>query len=431
MDPRGEDDRSAARLIAVAIVTLPVLWPTGPGRSTPADVFMGLAILGTLVWAGTYRVPVRLPYLVPISILVVAGLVASMVGEAPRTGFVAVVQDVFLFAWAAAIANVIRVPANLSIILGAWAWGATAWACLLIVGTVAAGLSQLVGAAAGSRGQLWFDNPNMAAAYFMMSLFVMLLGRHPRNRFVRALGLLMVLTAMLLTGSNGALLSLLVGGAAAAFVAVWRRTDLVVALAGGTLAVALVAGLAYVAVDGGVLTKIQESSHPLVERSLARGPRSAEGRTTLFLEELELYRSGSLLGRGPASTKDALESTRANLSSTRVAKEAHNDYLATLVERGVIGALGLVLLVTSIGVMAYSVALRPLSPAFARRLANPSVIVGAGVAMALFAVTHEVLHYRFGWAFLGILAGLYLFGREAAPASGGPSGREELVAASR
>ena len=102
-----------------------------------------------------------------------------------------------------------------------------------------------------------------------------------------------------------------------------------------------------------------------------------------------------------------------------------------------VGVLGLVLLIASIGLMAYSVVLRPVSPAFARQLKNPSAIIGGVVAMALFAITHEVLHYRYVWAFLGLLAGLYLFGREvpsvptvADPVGGGPALRGELVAAS-
>jgi len=438
IDPRVRDDRSAALLIAVAIVAFPLLRPSGPGHFTPADAFMGAAILGAIVWAGTYRVPLRLPYLVPMAILLSTGLLAAMFGLDPGKGILTLVQDVFLLAWAAAIANVIRVPGNLSIILASWAWGATAWASLLIVGSVA-DLSFLVGAktAAGSRGALWFDNPNMAAAYFLMSLFVLLLGRHPRNRLVRACACLLVLTAMILTGSNGALGALILGGAAAAFIAVWRRADLVMALACGTIAVVLIGGLAYVAVDGGILAGIDESSSPLVKRSLARGPRSAEGRANLFADEFELFRSGSLLGIGPAGTKANLESSKGNLeSSSGVAKTAHSDYLATLVERGVVGVLGLVLLIASVNVMAYSVVLRPLWPAFARHLKNPSAIIGGVVAMAIFAITHEVLHFRYVWGFLGILAGLYLFGREvpsdpvvAVPVDGGPDLRGELVAA--
>jgi O-Antigen ligase len=406
---RGEDDRSAALLIAVAVVAFPLLLPRGPGGITPADAVMSAAILGALMWAGTYRVPLRLPYLVPIAVLVMTGSLAAMFSLVPEEGALAVAQDIFLLVWAAAIANVIRVPENLSIILAAWAWGATFWASALIVGTIAS-QSWLVGVSnvSESRGQLWFDNPNLAGSYFVMSLFVLLLGRHPGNHFPRVCACLLIFFGLVLTGSNGALLSLVVGCGAAAIVGVWRRSDLMTALATGTIALILIGGLAYLAIDGGIWTRIEESSNGLVDRSLGRGPQSAAGREQLYSDEFELYRSGSLLGRGPASTEANLEHSLAG-----IVEEAHDDYLATLVERGVIGVLGLVLLIASIGVMGFFVVGRPLSSAFARRLTNPSAIVGGVVAMAVFSTTHEILHYRHVWAFLGILAGLYLFGRES------------------
>jgi hypothetical protein len=40
--------------------------------------------------------------------------------------------------------------------------------------------------------------------------------------------------------------------------------------------------------------------------------------------------------------------------------------------------------------------------------------------MAVSAFTHEVLHYRHFWALLGILAAIYLFGREGEPAPAAP-----------
>src|SRR5204862_234910 len=78
-----------------------------------------------------------------------------------------------------------------------------------------------------------------------------------------------------------------------------------------------------------VAAAIGDTSNELVARSVARGPKSAEGRSTLFSEEFRLYRTGSLLGRGPASTQANID-----LAYGPIVKEAHDDYLATLVERG-------------------------------------------------------------------------------------------------
>jgi O-antigen ligase len=414
MDPLGEQGRSAALLIAIAIVGLPLLHPDGPLRSTPADGLMAIAIVGAIWWAGTHRVRVRFPFLLPVGVLVVTGAVAATFSPYLHKSAVALVQDVFLFAWCVAIANVIRVPENLSIVLTTWAWSATAWASLLIVAT-GVGVPSIAGAVTGAQGraQLWFDDPNMAGEYFVISLFVLFLVGRPRNRVVWLSACALLLVAIAFTGSNAAWMSLAVGGAAAGFVAVWRRTDPVVALAMGMVVVAVIGGIAFVTVRSGVLDEVRNSSVPLVQRSLARSPRSAEGRASLFANEFELYQTGRLVGLGPATVKENLERT-VGISEDAV-HPAHEDYLATLVERGPLGAIGLVLLIGSLAVMAYSVVFRPLSPAFARTLRYPSASIGALVALALFAVTHETLHYRYEWAFFGILAGLYLFGREVPP----------------
>ena len=411
MDPLGEQQRSAALLFAIAIVGQPLLHPDGPLRSTLADGLMAIAIVGAIWWAGTHRVRLRFPFLLPVGILVATGMAAATFSPYLDKSAVALVQDAFLFAWCVAIANVIRVPENLSIVLTAWVWSATAWAALLIVAT-GFNVSTIAGAVTGAQGraQLWFDEPNMAGEYFVISLFVLFLARRPRNRVVWSFACALLLIATALTGSNGAWMSFAVGGAVAAFVAIWRRTDPIFALAAGMVAVAVIAGLAFVTVQSGVLDGIKDSSVPLVKRSLGRSPRSAEGRANLFADEFELYRTGTLLGLGPATTKENLEERGFGISKT-----AHEDYLATLVERGPLGVIGLALLIGSLAVMAYSVVFRPLWPAFARTLRYPSASIGALVALALYAVTHETLHYRFVWAFFGILAGLYLFAREVPP----------------
>ena len=405
--PRAAD-RWPAVLVAFAIIAFPLLRPHGPAHITPDDVLIAASILGVLMWAGTYRVPMHLPYVVPVALLVVTGLFAAMLSVQPDSSSLAVIQDLFVFAWAAAIANVAVIPQNISIILSSWVWSAVAWASILIILVLGSGV----------RGQLTFDNPNMAGNYFLLSFFVLLISPHPRNRVVRGLAFLIVIMAMVLTGSNGALLALAVGGSVAGLFALWRRTSLEVVIVVGTVMGALVIGLAYLFIESGTLTRIEKSPNPILKRSLARSPRSAEGRRSLFAEEFNLYRTGGLIGIGPATTKVNLER-----ASGQIVKEAHDDYLATLVERGSVGAIGLLLLMGAIGVRAFSVGRRAPPPATPALLRNPSAIIGVVIAMAVFATTHEILHYRHVWAFLGIIAGLHLhlFGgpRPSGAVSGG------------
>jgi O-antigen ligase len=96
-------------------------------------------------------------------------------------------------------------------------------------------------------------------------------------------------------------------------------------------------------------------------------------------------------------------------------KEAHDDYLATLVERGALGFVGLMLLIGAVVTRAISIDPRRLSPDFRRVVPSTAPLIGALVAMTVSALTHEVLHYRHLWALLGILAAVHVFGRDEEP----------------
>ncbi len=397
-------------LIAASIIALPALKPRGPGHLTPADFVMSATIIGIVLWARTNRVEVHAPYAIPVAILILTGMFAALFGIAPQTGLLSAVQEIFLLAWAGSIATLCRSPKTLSLILSTWAWSAMAWASVL-AGAVLTHQWWLAGAGAqsgnGARAQLAFDNPNMAADYFLISFFVVIISRYPRNPIARTYAYLIIAAALVLTGSNAAFLSLAVGATVAVFVALWRRGDMVSAVAVSAVVGALLIGSIYAAAESGTVRNLENSSNVLIQRSVARGPKSAAGRQTLYNEEFQLYRSGSLLGRGPASTKTSLGS-----SLGEIVKEAHDDYLATLIERGGIGVIGLIILIGAIGLRAFYIALRPLAPAYARLVARPSLVLGAVFAIAATSTTHEILHYRHVWALLGILGGVYLYGRQ-------------------
>jgi len=410
-DQRTGTAGSPAMLVALALIAAPLLKPHGPVHVTPVDVIMTVAILSFVLWAGTAHVDIHLPYAVPMAILIATGIVAAAFSIVPMSGVVAVGQDLFLFTWAAAIANLIRRPRDLNLFLSAWSLGAIAWASILLAG-VFVGVPSIPGASYGVRAQLWFDNPNMAGNFFMISLFVLMLSDRPRGRLARLCGYVLIGGAMLFTGSVAALGAFAIGGCVVLLYRVWRKADLRSAMAAGALGVALLATIAFIALESGTVTAVSQSSNTLVEDSIGRTSRSAEGRTNLFAHEFELFRTGPLIGRGPASTK-------ANLARSYgdVVKEAHDDYLATLVERGVIGVVGLLILILGVVLRASAVSHRPLSPAYAAAIRNQSAFIGAAVALGVSAVTHEILHYRHVWSLFGILAGVYLFGlaREGAP----------------
>jgi O-antigen ligase len=398
-------ERLAVGAVVVAVVMLPLLEPTGPGNSGPVDVAVAGALVVTLLWAVTTGHRLHLPYAIPVAVLAAAGALGALLGDFPYEGLVALVQEVILLAWCAAIANLARSPAALKAVMGAWSWSAIAWASVLVV-SVSAGW-ELAGAESsdGTRAALTFGNSNLAASYFVVSLMVILASGRPRNVVLRFAGSVMLVVALVLTGSLAGFLGLAVALAVTAVVATSRR-------AGPPAATALLVGFLVTAGIGAVAAArydaagtARNSQNLLLRNSLGRGPESASERATLLDEQIELYTTGGLVGRGPASTKPNLEALQAPY-----VREAHNDYLAALIERGLLGAVGMALLIGAVAMRAGGI-VGPLVPTFRRSVATTAPLVGALVAAGVMAFSHEVLHQRHLWALFGVVAAIHLWGR--------------------
>lgn len=401
-DPNPVRTPLAALVVGVAL--LPFLNPKGPGNSAPVDPVMIVGIALVLVWAAVSRTRLHVPYVVPAACLVLAGATAALVSHAPVAGATAVFQELFLLAWCAAITNLCRTPDVLATVLRAWCLAATAWAAFL-VGAVFAGHPTWAGMPGpeGGRAALLFDHPNMSGNYFMVSILVVSAARYPRRRWARV-GVYAVLgLAMIFAGSNTALLSLPVALLFVAFVKIRRRTEILTASI-VVLCIAIAGAAAWTVVKEPVTAAVQSSDNMLVKASVARSSRSASARQGLFADQFELYRSQSLIGLGPAGTRSALDR-----EPVKTAKESHNDYLATLVERGPLGVVALIMLVAAVAVRAAGV--NRLSPAFQEVVPNPAAIAGAMITFIITALTHEVLHYRHLWTLFAFLAALHLFGR--------------------
>src|SRR5438876_3251021 len=78
--------------VAVGIGALPLLTPAGPGNLAPADVALVLAVGATLLWAASTGVGLRLPYVLGVGTMVVAGTLSASVGARPGLGLLAVFQ---------------------------------------------------------------------------------------------------------------------------------------------------------------------------------------------------------------------------------------------------------------------------------------------------------------------------------------------------
>ncbi len=323
----------------------------------------------------------------------------------PVAAAIGVLQDVYLLAWTFAVCNVCREAGVLGLLLPAWALSAAAWAGLMTVGVVL-NVQALSGIEPGNgvRAELTFGDPNMASNYYVMALMVLWASRRPRRWPLRAAAGLLLLAGMAFTGSNGGVVNLGVSAGVCLILLAGRRWGVPAAVA-----CALVLGLA-VATEVTLLPPqtiqlaARQSGQPILRDWIGRSDQSAAQRLVLVDEASTLYGEGGLLGLGPGSTKPILALTQANYVHA-----AHDDYVASLVERGLLGALGLVLLIGAIAVRSAQVLRRPLRRSFAA-VVDPVPLVAALAGLACAATFYQVLHFRHVWALLGILAAIHIWG---------------------
>ena len=399
-------ERAAIATTALAIAGLPLLVPGGPANSAPVDVMIAISTTVCLVWAWRAHVVWSFPYTIAIAVFVVGGALGALAGPVPRAGALALAQDLVLLVWCWSIANVGAALGRLRIVLAAWAYSATAWAAVLVVG-LAIGSPTLAGQTTreGARTTLTLHDPNYAASYFFVSLMVVWAAGVPRRGAARAAACALLIVALVSTGSNSGLVALVVGVGLAGPIELLRRRGTMPAVAALSFVVLTVALFTAAVGLSGVQRWAQDSNHPFLRDGVGRAGSSISQRDTLLQESLRLYRTGGFLGQGPTSTKTRLEAEQAPF-----VKEAHDDYAAALIERGAIGAIGLLLLVGAVLRRAFVTASARPGRSLASVLPHPGALFGAVAGTLVAAAFNELLHARHVWALFAVVAALAVHG---------------------
>ncbi|GEM_PF-312082 len=420
---RRTAQRTAAITLVLAFIFQPILHPAGPGNSSPVDILTVGAIVTAAIWVAASHRKIRAPYAIPVGLMIAAGAASGLVSPLPSLALLTLAIDVLLFLWCVTVVNVAGTPRVLRWVLVAWSWSGIFWAIVVVaawLGHVAVieGLTP----AEGNRVMFTFGDPNYASTYWDSTIFVVCAARTPSARWMRVTAYLLLAWALALTESNGGVLALCVAIFFMLLVRLHRRHGLAGVLA-VVLATATAAGVLLASVP---LSAIRQwalmSGQPLLVNSIGRSGQSSSERTTLIMELAQLYeRSAGVLGLGPASTKPLLTTWL-----YPYANEAHNDFLAMLVERGPVALLGLLLLLGTAAYWAYPVLRRPLSARFASAVPAPVAVVAGLIALVTNSLYEEVLHFRFLWALLGIVA---VLGRDARRRSVTRPGRRTLGAA--
>jgi O-antigen ligase len=404
---RGNAEWTAVVTLTAAFVFQPILHPSGPGNSSPVDVFLLASIVTAAVWARSGHHKLRAPYFFPVALMVGAGAASGIAGPLPGLALATLAIDLLLFAWCTVIVNLLNSPRAMHYALVAWSWAGIFWATV-VVGAWLGHLTALEGlqAAEGNRVLFTFGDPNYAATYWCTTIFVVYASRTPTTRWMRVAGYVMLAWALALSESNGGILALGVGVFFLLLIRAYRRRGMVGSLATGLVIVLVVGAFVAMFPLNQIRQRALNSGQPLLVNSIGRSGQSTSERGQLDVELIQLYRqSDGLVGLGPASTKSILSARNYPYPN-----EAHNDFLAALTERGVLGLLGLLLLVGAVTLWAAPLVRRPLSAGFAAVVPRPAGLVAALLALAFVAYYEETLHFRFVWALFGIVA---ILGKDA------------------
>lgn len=402
--PRGD---VLAAMAGLTTCLLPFLVPAGPGNTAPADAGILMCIVLGLLWAVREQLPIKLPYAAGMAGLTLGGAFAAYIAVAPVGTGLVLLQDLLLLAWGAALALGRHNPAIIRAVTVSWCRTAAIYSGVMAAAYLV-GFNALTGVSAkdGVRAPYTFGDPNLAGNYLVVSLFVMAACKHPRSPGVRRIAYLLVLLAIGFTGSNGAMLTLLVGLLLCFVVTTYRRRGAIACaavLATTTLLGGLMVGFVMPRVDLGQIREHAAGSVPLLRDSFGRSGNSSSERETIVREGANLFLEGDAAGYGPARTKATLEAIQAPY-----VKEAHNDYLATLLERGVIGAVGLLMFGLATFARCARLVLGRLPKAYAEIVPRPWLLAVIGPVMATAAGFYEVLHFRHLWTWLGLVAALVL-----------------------
>ena len=396
-------DHIGSWLGIVLLVLLPFQRLHLPFGLAPVDIML-LGITGYALVA-TLKLQRRLtfPLLGPIWLILIASVLATLVGFGHFDSAIAIMQELYLFGWFLMLTNWLATFPRQDIdrLMKVWSIVACIVALTTVMGMFRLGPTmfyvkpdqQAAVTTDIARAVGTFANANAAAVYLSVSFFILLATSWPVGVRV-GLGLWLFM-GMLGTGSNGALFSSLFALGLVLVLKPVLRNRRALLMWGAVLAIGI-----SVLVLGTLALIISEAFLPdlglpvsgrYLYYTFGRLSRSFARRLDLIAWAGDIYAQHPW-GTGPNSYATLLASL-------------HNDYAAFLFERGPLGLLGWLWIIIAV----LTTALRT-----AHTLNNDTdqwaiLSLAAGfLACAINAFTHEISHMRQVWLLLVFLFALSL-----------------------
>jgi O-antigen ligase len=398
-------------VLAATIVFLPLLKPAGPGNTAPVDLLVALFLFTSILALWQRRRPLHLPAGAAILFVLVGSVLALIASMDAPTGLLTLIVDLYLFCLFIAVANELDDERALRLMMTVWVVAALAWATVLIGGSLRIlpeGLQELVGgtAYATERAAATAGNPNLAASYMLTSCFIALAAPWPRGRLARLVVFTWLVAGMYVTGSNGAMAAFLPGVAMfglGVYLRGGRTREQIIGLVGvailvGTLLLGVVAWRVGIPSIGAadIDAVAQSEQQGALARNIGRLDSGLDERLAIWSSGWQGASSRLAIGVGPGEAINYA----VNLHGLHIS--LHNDLLAFLVERGVLGLLGFLAL--------YKALLGWGGRLLVAEGRGRDVFRGLGpavVANLVFSMSHETLHFRHIWVLYAMVWAAY------------------------
>jgi len=322
----------------------------------------------------------QIPLLVPMAIIIYGSLISMFNAQVLLINSIILIIDLYLFIFFIVLYNIIETKRELRIFILFWMIFAILQSSFILYDI----FPNFVG-----RGYGTFLNPNMASNYLGLSFFLIFQPYAKMGKFLTWLFGLFILSGMLATKSLAGIIAL--------FISVLVMTILYWYRARACSKIKLISAILIIVIVGLIIypevTKIPNF--------LARFPKSVYTKSDLWRTGFNIFIKNPLgCGIGPGGFDEVCpEIAIFRRESMRI--ELHSDWLSFLVERGVLGFLGLVLLFGVIAMMLFQT-LKTINSK--REFLWVIGLFGMFVFILSFAFTHEVLHFRHIWCSFALIA---------------------------
>ena len=321
------------------VVLLPLDFVKLPFNTVPVDYWLLMALPVVWLFFGKKVQSLSLLYMVAMWLILIASFISTFAAPAPMNSLIVILKEVYVLIWFVTIAAVVSTVSdeNRHRLLIVWSCAAAVHGAIIVAQFFSPAFWQLTTSMIGRvrgydiyRPAGLFLNAN-SAALFQLLAFVPLMLSSPSPRAAVVRGVL-YLPSMLATGSMGAALACF-AGATVALIALSLSGHMTRVLSSALqllLVVALLAGVLF------YVTSQNERYRVHFERIfLGRAERSSGSRFSLWERGMDVFIDHGVFiwGVGPENFREV----------DGKGNQLHSDFIAFLVERGIMGLFGLVM----------------------------------------------------------------------------------------